>query len=130
MDVEALIAAYRARFPVLNRYEESTFFDSKGWKLAGIHRTHGQIQTKTSYKEYLGYRDEGGPVPVGYSAPFYKADREAEYREAHAYFTEIVERAKRDGTWTEPEPEREPDTDPAPVSATDPTSASSLPSGN
>ncbi|QUX31193.1 class I SAM-dependent DNA methyltransferase [Nocardiopsis akebiae] len=99
MDVDALIAAYRARFPVLNRYEESTWFDANGWKLAGIHRTHGQIQTKQSYKQFLAYQDEGGPVPEGYSAPFYKADREREYREAHAHFTEIVERAKRDGTW-------------------------------
>ncbi|MEU2970845.1 class I SAM-dependent DNA methyltransferase [Nocardiopsis alba] len=99
MDVEALIAAYRARFPVLNRYEESMLFDANGWKLAGIHRTHGQIQTKESYKQYLAYKNEGGPVPDGYTAPFYKADREREYREAHAYFTEIVERAKRDGTW-------------------------------
>jgi hypothetical protein len=99
MDVEALIAAYRARFPVLNRFEETTWFDANGWKLAGNHRTHGQIQTKQSYKQFLAHKHEGGPVPEGYTEPFYKADREGEYREAHAHFTEIVERAKRDGTW-------------------------------
>jgi hypothetical protein len=31
MDVDALIAIYRAAFPVLNRYEEITWFDANGW---------------------------------------------------------------------------------------------------
>jgi hypothetical protein len=95
MDVDALIAIYRAAFPVLNRYEEITWFDANGWKLAGYHRTYGQIQQKTSYEELLTYNESGGtaPVPKGYTAPFYKADREAEYREAHAVFTERMKGA-------------------------------------
>ncbi|PSK99022.1 hypothetical protein CLV63_104246 [Murinocardiopsis flavida] len=101
MDVDALIAAYRARFPVLNRFEETTWFDANGWKLAGYHRTHGQIQTKESYKQFMNFQEkEGGATPPeGYTAPFYKADREGEYRQAHAYFTERVERAKASGEW-------------------------------
>ena len=55
MDVEALIAIYQAAFPVLNRYEEITWFDAGGWKLAGYHRTYGQIQQKTSHDEFLAY---------------------------------------------------------------------------
>jgi hypothetical protein len=35
MDVDALIAIYRAAFPVLNRYEEIMWFDANGRKLAG-----------------------------------------------------------------------------------------------
>ncbi len=89
MDVEALIAIYRAAFPVLNRYEAITWFDANGWKLAGYHRTYGQIQKKASYDEFQAYVESGGtmPVPDGYTAPFYKADREAEYRQAHAEFS-------------------------------------------
>ena len=77
MDAEALIAIYRAAFPVLNRYEDITWFDANGWKLAGYHRTFGQIQQKNSYEELLAYNESGGktPVPEGYTAPFYKADR-------------------------------------------------------
>ena len=97
MDADALIAIYRAAFPVLNRYEEITWFDANGWKLAGYHRTYGQIQQKTSYEEFLAYQESGGTtvVPDGYTAPFYKADREAEYRQAHAVFTERLKREQQ-----------------------------------
>jgi hypothetical protein len=90
MDVDALIAIYQAAFPVLNRYEEITWFDANGWKLAGYHRTYGQIQQKTSYDEFLAYNEDpaGNPPPDGYTPPFYKADRIAEYRQAHAVFSE------------------------------------------
>ena len=55
---DALIAIYQAAFPVLNRYEEITWFDANGWKLAGYHRTYGQIQQKTSYDEFLAYTED------------------------------------------------------------------------
>jgi hypothetical protein len=99
MDVDALIAIYRAAFPVLNRYEEITWFDANGWKLAGYHRTFGQIQQKSSYEDFLAYNESGGamPPPVGYTPPFYKADREAEYRQAHAVFSERLRDARREG---------------------------------
>jgi hypothetical protein len=96
MDIDALIAIYRAAFPVLNRYEDITWFDANGWKLAGYHRTYGQIQQKTTWDEFEAYQDSGGttPPPAGYTAPFYKADREAEYRQAHAVFTERLKQAQ------------------------------------
>jgi len=86
---------YNARFPVLNRFEETMWFDANGWKLTGYHRTYGQIQQKASYDELLAYIESGGktPVPDGYTAPFYKADREAEYRRAHAEFTRRMKEA-------------------------------------
>jgi hypothetical protein len=95
IDITALLAMYGARFPVLNRFEETMWFDANGWKLTGYHRTYGQIQKKTSYEEFQVYveSDETGPVPAGYTAPFYKADREAEYRQAHAVFTERMKGA-------------------------------------
>ena len=77
------------------------WFDASGRKIAASHHTFGYGQTKQDYLDLQKYLETGNPadIPSGYSAPFYKADREAEYREAHAHFTEIVERAKRDGTW-------------------------------
>jgi hypothetical protein len=99
IDVDALIAIYRAAFPVLNRFETTTWFDANGWKLAGYHRTFGQIERKASYSELLAYNESGGtaPSPDGYSPPFYKADREAEYRQAHAVFSERLREARAEG---------------------------------
>ena len=95
LDADALAAIYHAAFPVLNRYEEITWFDANGWKLAGYHRTYGQNQQKASYAELLAYNEVGGTssAPKGYTPPFYKADRIAEYRQAHAAFSERMKRA-------------------------------------
>jgi hypothetical protein len=89
MDVDALIAIYQAAFPVLNRYEEITWFDGNGSKLAGYHRTYGQYQKKQTWEQFQAYLEDpqNNPVPTGYTAPFYKADRIAEYRQAHAAFS-------------------------------------------
>jgi hypothetical protein len=95
MDVDALVAMYNARFPVLSRFEETMWFDANGWKLTGYHRTYGQIQQKTSYEEFLAYIEDPAknPSPDGYTPPFYKADRIGEYRQAHAAFTERMKGA-------------------------------------
>jgi hypothetical protein len=89
MDVESLISMYQAAFPVLNRYEDITWFDGNGSKLAGYHRTYGQYQKKGTWEQFEAHLEdpEKNPVPDGYTAPFYKADRIAEYKQAHAAFT-------------------------------------------
>jgi hypothetical protein len=99
VDADALIAIYRAAFPVLNRYEETMWFDANDWKLTGYHRTFGQIQRRSSYDEFLAYNESDGitPPPVGYTPPFYAADREAEYRQAHAVFSERLRKARGEG---------------------------------
>jgi hypothetical protein len=95
MDADSLVAIYSAAFPVLNRYEAITWFDANGWKLAGYHRTFGQIQQKGTWEQFNAYDED--PVknspPDGYTPPFYKADRIAEYRQAHAAFTERMKGA-------------------------------------
>ncbi|QIQ02116.1 hypothetical protein [Streptomyces liangshanensis] len=101
MDADALIAAYRGRFPVLQKYEAVTWFDADGWKLAGNARTIGQRQTKGTWVQFEAYRaaPEIAPVPEGYTEPFYKADREAEMREAHAVFQKRLDEAIARGEW-------------------------------
>ncbi|MFE4599571.1 hypothetical protein ACFRKE_01795 [Kitasatospora indigofera] len=101
MDADALIAAYRGRFPVLQKYEAVTWFDAEGWKIAGNARTIGQRQTKESWAKFEAYQANpaSAPVPEGYTAPFYKADREAEMREAHAYFQKRLDEAVACGEW-------------------------------
>jgi hypothetical protein len=96
MDVDALIAMYNARFPVLNRFEETMWFDAKGYKLAGNHRTIGQIQRRESWEQFHTYNEDPdkNPPPDGYTAPFYKADRIAEYRQAHAAFSVRLDAAR------------------------------------
>jgi hypothetical protein len=101
MSVDELIAIYKARFQILAGRDERSWFDANGRKIAEDRYAYGFGQTKEDFLQLEKYLETGDPadIPEGYSAPFYKADREREYREAHAHFTEIVERAKRDGTW-------------------------------
>lgn len=101
MDADALIAAYRGRFPVLQKYEAVTWFDAEGWKLAGNARTIGQRQAKETWAQFEAYQadPETAPVPDGYTAPFYKADREREMREAHAVFQARLDAAVVRGEW-------------------------------
>ncbi|MEU4007152.1 hypothetical protein AB0H30_01480 [Streptomyces pseudogriseolus] len=101
MDADALIAAYRGRFPVLQKYEAVTWFDADGWKIAGNARTIGQRQIKGSWAQFEAYRSDpaNAPVPEGFTAPFYKADREAEMRSAHAYFQKRLDEAVARGEW-------------------------------
>ncbi|MDT3444487.1 hypothetical protein [Pseudofrankia sp. BMG5.37] len=101
MGADALIAAYKGRFPVLQKYEAVTWFDADGWKLAGIARTHGQRQSKDSWAQLEKFRIAEDPkdVPVGYTPPFYKADREAEMRAAHAVFQKRLDDAVARGEW-------------------------------
>ena len=72
-----------------------TWFDANGWKLAGYHRTYGQIQHKDSWEQFQAYLEDPAknPPPDGYRPPFYKADRIGEYRQAYAAFTERMKRA-------------------------------------
>jgi hypothetical protein len=95
MDADALVAIYSAAFPVLNRYEEITWFDANGWKLAGYHRTFGQIQQKDTWEQFQRHLEDPAknPPPDGYTPPFYKADRIAEYRQAHAAFSARLDAA-------------------------------------
>ncbi|WP_406721875.1 hypothetical protein OG968_02715 [Streptomyces althioticus] len=109
MDADALIAAYRGRFPVLQKYEAVTWFDADGWKIAGNARTIGQRQTKESWAQFEAHQADPAnvPVPEGYTAPFYKADREAEMRAAHAHFQKRLDEAVARGEW-DPEKQEVP----------------------
>ncbi len=103
MSADALIAAYRGRFPVLLKYEAVTWFDADGWKLAGNARTIGHRQTKAAWAQleaYLDDRSEPKTVPPeGFTPPFYKADREKEMRAAHAVFKARLDAATARGEW-------------------------------
>ncbi|MEU1982519.1 hypothetical protein [Nocardia sp. NPDC019395] len=95
MTDEQLIAIYDARYPVLSDYEAQVWFDAGGRKIAGNYNAYGHGQTKAHFQQLMDHLDTeiNGPVPEGYSAPFYKADREAEYRQAHAHFAERLRAA-------------------------------------
>jgi hypothetical protein len=86
---EQLEAIYPARYPVLGDYEDVTWFDAAGRKIAGNWNTFGTGQTKEHWQQFQAYLED--PVknlpPDGYTPPFYKADRIGEYRQAHAAFS-------------------------------------------
>jgi hypothetical protein len=92
---EQLEAIYSARFPVLADYDAITWFDSTGRKIARNWNTFGTDQTKEHWRQFERYLEDPAttPAPDGYTPPFYKANRIAEYRQAHAVFTERLARA-------------------------------------
>lgn len=96
---EQLEAIYPARYPVLGDYEDVTWFDVTGRKIAGNWNTFGTDQTKEHWEQFENYLEDpaANPVPEGYSAPFYKADRVTEYRQAHAAFSERLRKAQEVG---------------------------------
>ena len=65
----------------------------------GDYNTCGHGQTKEHWKQFETYLEDpaANPPPDGYTPPFYKADRIAEYRQAHAVFSERLRKARAEG---------------------------------
>ncbi|MEV5632330.1 class I SAM-dependent DNA methyltransferase [Micromonospora tulbaghiae] len=93
--IEELIAILRSRYPILTAREEEMWFDASGRKIAADPYAFGFGQAKQHYEQLTAYFDdpEENPVPDGYTAPFYKADRENEYRQTHALFSKRLQDA-------------------------------------
>lgn len=89
ISADELVAMYRARFPVLQQYEENMWFDATGRRIAKAHQQHGYGQPKDAWKQLSSHEDFPlkGKVPEGYEGPLYRADRVKEMRAAHAEFT-------------------------------------------
>ncbi|MET9509356.1 class I SAM-dependent DNA methyltransferase [Streptomyces flavidovirens] len=103
---DQLVAIFKSRYPQLYDYESATYFDANGRKIAGDFNTYGHGQTKEDYLALLDHLASPAitPPPEGYTAPFYKADRETEMRAAHAHFTARLEAEVAAGRWTPPSP--------------------------
>ncbi|MFF7899740.1 hypothetical protein ACIP4X_29980 [Streptomyces sp. NPDC088817] len=115
IDADTLITMYRARFPIMQDFDRVTWFDAAERKIAGDRYTFGHGQDKDHWKQFEKYQADPAfkahkqdpatnpapqtPVPDGYTAPFYKADRETEMREAHAYFQKRLDDAVAAGEW-------------------------------
>ncbi|MCG6495698.1 hypothetical protein [Kitasatospora sp. A2-31] len=101
IDADTLVAMYRARFPIMQDFDRVTWFDANERKIAGDRYTYGFDQTKDHWTQFQAYQEDraANPVPDGYAAPFYKADREAEMRRAHAHFAERLNDAVAKGLW-------------------------------
>ncbi|TVL91036.1 hypothetical protein [Streptomyces sp. SAJ15] len=106
IDADTLIAMYRARFPIMQDFDRVTWFDATERKIAGDRYTYGFDQTKDHWTQFEAYQEAYEkdpettvPVPDGYTAPFYKANREREMRAAHAYFKQRLDEAVSKGLW-------------------------------
>ncbi|TNH22357.1 class I SAM-dependent DNA methyltransferase [Micromonospora orduensis] len=92
---EALLSMYRARFPVLHEYESAMWFDRNGRRITRDYYSRGVNQPNDAFEKLIKYLDEPeqNAMPAGYEAPFYRADRENEYRQAHAVFSRRLQDA-------------------------------------
>ncbi|MBB6419259.1 DNA methyltransferase [Streptomyces sp. AK010] len=103
MSADELIAIHKARYAILADRESHMWFDASGRQLAKDPYAHGHGQTKEHYEHFLAYQKKERPEPPeGYTAPFYKADREKEMREAHAHFSARLQEAVDTGKWMPP----------------------------
>lgn len=104
ISADQLVAIFKTRFPQLYDYECATWFDANGRKIAADFNTYGHGQTKQDYLDLMAHLEdpERTPPPEGYKAPFYKADREAEMRAAHAHFQARLDAEVAAGRWTPP----------------------------
>ncbi|MGA5873585.1 DNA methyltransferase [Streptomyces cinereoruber] len=103
VSADALAAMYKSRFPIMQDFDAVTWFDANERKIAGDRYTYGFGQTKEHYEHFLAYLKKERPEPPeGYTAPFYKANREEEMRAAHAYFSARLQEAVDKGKWTPP----------------------------
>jgi hypothetical protein len=95
-EIEEFLAAYESRFAVLADHEDEMYFDANGRKLAADYNQWGHGQTKDHWKQFEKYLEDPAtnPPPDGYAPPFYKANRVAEYRRAHAVFSERLRKAR------------------------------------
>ncbi|MEU0559370.1 class I SAM-dependent DNA methyltransferase [Dactylosporangium sp. NPDC006015] len=98
---DELLAMYRARFPVLNEYESAMWFDGNGRRITRDYYARGINQPNDAYEKLTTHLEDSAsyPPPEGYTAPFHKADRENEYRQAHAVFSKRLQDAI-DAGWT------------------------------
>jgi hypothetical protein len=105
---DQLAAIFKSRYPQLYDYESATWFDANGRKIAADFNTYGHGQTKQDYLDLMAHLEdpERTPPPEGYQAPFYKADREAEMRAAHAHFQARLDAEIAAGRWTPPAREK------------------------
>lgn len=99
-----LVAIYKSRYAVLSDRESAMYFDAAGRRIASDPYAYGHGQGKDTYLALLSHLEtpEITPPPVGYTAPFYKADREAEMRAAHAHFQDRLDKEIAAGRWVPP----------------------------
>ncbi|MFI6005095.1 hypothetical protein ACIA98_32595 [Streptomyces sp. NPDC051366] len=98
---DQLIAIYKSRYSILADREGEMWFDSIGRRIARDPYAYGYEQTKDDYEQLQAHLSDPTaiPVPEGYTAPFHKADREAEMRAAHAAFQMRLDEAVGRGEW-------------------------------
>ncbi len=101
---DQLSAIYAGRYNVLVEYESEMYFDANGRKIARAFHAQGVGQAKDTYGKLVRHLEnpDTTPPPAGYTAPFYKADREAEMRAAHAHFQARLDKEIAAGRWTPP----------------------------
>ncbi|GAB6553529.1 hypothetical protein CN439_25775 [Bacillus cereus] len=94
LTIEELIAFYGIHFPVLQEYENETYYDSNGNIVFTINRSISGSGVKrniwTKIKDAQFDFDLDKSLSILYSPPFHKCDREADYRQAYEHFSKIL----------------------------------------
>ncbi len=102
LSLDELIQIYRLVFPVMRSYEENTWYDRHGRMVWSKRTGKGMPMTRRAWEHHrdmprgvLAAESTDNTMPGGprtrtieYAAPFFRPDREQDYRQAWAYFTQ------------------------------------------
>ncbi|NGO45114.1 hypothetical protein [Streptomyces ureilyticus] len=101
MSPDSLAAIYKSRYGTLSKYEDAMYFDASGNRISADRIIWGRRQETQTFSQLRAHlaAPESVPPPDGFTPPFYKADREAEMREAHAVFQKRLDDAIARGEW-------------------------------
>jgi len=104
LDLEALLSIYNISFPLMQQYEDETFFDqdgnivftvNRGLTGVGVDRTVWEqitdLKSGESYEHTIDKSELYYGKKVTYYAPFNKCDRVEDYKVAWAHFEKVFE---------------------------------------
>ncbi len=69
VSADALVAMYKARFPIMQDFDSVTWFDANERKIAGNRYTYGFGQTKEHYEHFLAYQNKERSEPPRATPP-------------------------------------------------------------
>lgn len=103
LSLEELILLYEVQFPVMQEYEEDTWYDargqivftsSKGLVDVGLDRKEWEsirhLEAGATYTHMIATSETYTRKQISYEAPFGSCDRVADYRAAWAYFEKTI----------------------------------------
>jgi hypothetical protein len=98
LSLDELLTIYKVQFPVLNSYENETFYDQEGKIVFTINRGLPEVGVKRTEWNHIKDSKNIEELPLDlqskYVPPFIKCDRSSDLTEAYEHFSRLLQNAK------------------------------------